>query len=559
MMKKFLEMKISQRLNVVMTLLVALLIVSSVFALISFQLIGSNMTIFYNVQYETTKNQMEIRKDVQTINKRLLWAIIRNDAKVTEEQKADFDERFVKINEYISVISKNLKDKETSEGLSAAFEAFKADTYSLTDMIKSGDTKGATTYYDTTFNDVSEVLADALDSTGAQSDKAAAQKYHNSIIVQIIATLLLAIFSVVSLATAIIMGKRLTKSIVEPLTEIENASKEISEGNLHIEINYTANDEIGQVAASLRSSIQKIAAYIDDIDYVMESMAAGNFNVDFSNEFIGDFKNIKVSLNHFTSKISESLEEIGEVSNLVSSGSMQIAGAAQTLAEGATDQAGIVQELSATVSSITQRITDNAKNAIEISKEVGDVAVSISKENEKMQDVVKAMETISKTSKEISNIISTINDIASQTNLLALNASIEAARAGEAGKGFAVVADQVSLLASQSADAAKNSTQFIEASLRAVEEGKVIADTAARELIEVVDNANSITNKVDSIATASNEQAEAVKQIDVGIEQIAQVVETNAATAEESSASSEELTSESQSLKDLIHQFQLKK
>ncbi len=557
-MKKLLEMRISKRLNRVFTVLVALIIVSSLFALISFQIIGSNMSTFYNVQYETTKNQMEIRKDVQTINKRILWAVISNDAGVTQEQKDDFDERFVKISEYISVIGNNLNDKKTSESLLTAFEEFKIDTYDLMEMVEGGDTKGAVSYYETTYNDVSEVLADALDSTGVESDKAALQKYQSSIIVQIIATVLLAIFSIISLATAIIMGKRLTKSIVEPLSEIENASKEISEGNLQITINYAGEDEIGQVADSLRSSIQKIAAYIEDIDYVMESMASGNFNVDFTNEFIGDFKNIKTSLGNFTSKISGSLEVIGNVSNQVSSGSVQIAGAAQTLAEGATDQAGIVQELSATVTNITQRITDNAKNAMEISKEVEEVTKSIAKENEKMQDVVGAMDTISTTSQEISKIISTINNIASQTNLLALNASIEAARAGEAGKGFAVVANQVSLLASQSAEAAKNSTQFIEASLKAVEEGKIIADTAARELNAVVENANSITHKVESIATASNQQADDVKQIDIGIEQIAQVVEANAATAEESSASSEELTSEAQSLKELIHQFQLK-
>lgn len=104
----------------------------------------------------------------------------------------------------------------------------------------------------------------------------------------------------------------------------------------------------------------------------------------------------------------------------------QIADAGQSLAEGATDQAGIVQELSATVSDITQRISDNADNAVAISDEVGGVKNGIDQGNEKMQEVVKAMDTISRTSQEISKIIDTINNIADQTNLLALNASIEA-------------------------------------------------------------------------------------------------------------------------------------
>ena len=558
-MNKILELKIAQRLNRVFAIMVAIILVSSVFALISFQIIGSNMTTFYNVQYQTTKNQMEIRKDVQTINKRILWAIIENDASVTKEQKSDLNDRFSKIDNYIKIIDSNLKNKKNSTTLTSSLDKFKNDSYYLIKMVEKGNTKDAISYYKTTYSDVSETLANALDATGASSDKAAEGKYQMSIVVQVIATILLAIFSVISLVAARMMAKRLTKSIVDPLSEIESASKEIAQGNLHVTISYESEDEIGQVAQSLRNSIHKIALYIEDIDIAMGSMAEGNFDVAFSNEFVGDFKNIEKSLNFFTSKLSESLLEIGNVASQVSGGSVQIAGAAQTLAEGATEQAGIAEELSATVSDITGKISENAKNAKEISKEVESVTLNIAQGNEKMQEVVLAMDSISNTSREINTIINTINEIASQTNLLALNASIEAARAGEAGRGFAVVADQVSNLASQSAQAAKTSTEYIQASLRAVDEGKIVADAAAKELDIVVKNANTITQKVESIAIASNEQAESVKQVDSGIEQIAQVVETNAATAEESAASSQELTNQAQVLKDLIHQFQLKR
>lgn len=557
-MKKLGEMKISKRLASVFMVLVVLMFVSSAFAVISFQIIGSNMKTFYNVQYETTKNQMEIRKDVQTINKRILWAIICNDADVVKEQKDEFETRFNKIDGYISIIGKNLKSKSISEELTKAFNEFEKDTYEIVNLVENGDIQGAVDYYETTFNDVSEVLADALDNTGNLSDADAEHKYKSSIVVQIVITVLLVILTLGSLGIAIILSKRTTKSIVDPLNEIQVATEEIAKGELHTVIEYSGNDEIGQVADSLRASMDTIRTYITDIDHIMKEMANGNFDITFINEFIGDFKSIRTSVEYFTTHISKSVEDIGKVAEQVSSGSMQIAEAAQTLAEGATDQAGIVEELSATVSNITQRITDNAKNAVEISKEVEEVTQGISQGNDRMKAVVAAMETINTTSREIGNIIETINTIAEQTNLLSLNASIEAARAGIAGRGFAVVADQVSLLANQSAEAANTSTQLIEASLKAVDEGKVVADIAANELNKVVNNASVINEKVESIATASSEQADAVKQIDIGIEQIAQVVETNAATAEESSASSEELTSEAQSLKELILQFKLK-
>lgn len=553
------KLKMKDRLSKVLKLLTQLMLVASVFGFICFQVIGSNMTTFYHVQYVTTKDQMEIRKDVQAINKRVLWALLcADDASVVEEQQKDFEDRFSKIEQYIAVIDKNLNDAEKTEKLASTWSDFTDAADNMLTMIQEQDSDDAKEYYNTTFNDASEAFADALDSVGTASDQAAEHQYATALIVRVVASLLLVVLAGISMVLASRRGKELTKSIVEPLDEIMNASGEIAKGNLNVELSYVSEDEIGQVAESLRNAIYQIAVYIKDIDTVMEMMAGGNFNIAFENEFIGDFKNIEVSLEDCTRRISASMEQIGQVAEQVSGGAGQIAQASQTLAEGATDQAGIVEELSATVNDVTQRISDNAQSAADISQEVTEVADSITTENDRMQEVVKAMETIDETSKEIEKIIDTINDIASQTNLLALNASIEAARAGEAGKGFAVVADQVSALAGQSAEAAQTTTKYIETALQAVAHGKNVADEAAKQLELVAQNAGSITEKVNHIATASNEQAEAVKQINTGIEQIANVVETNAATSEESSAASEELAGQSQNLKNQVQQFQLK-
>lgn len=558
-MKSFSQQNISQKLNFILRLQTALMILSAVFALIGFQLIGNNMTTFYHIQYETTKNQMEIRKDVQTINKRLLWAVICNDPEVTDAQVGDFEERFEKIDGYIGIITENLGAKLSGQDLSGCFDNFKSSTYELISLIEAGDTKSAASYYETTFNDVSEVLADALNATGDQSDADAEGQYSSSIWVRMLVSALLIVISVISFVIVMILGKRLKKNIIQPLSELERAAESIAAGNLHIQINYEADDEMGHVAECLRNAIAVTASCIEEIDARMSDMAEGNFDIAFTREFIGDFKNIRLSLEHFTSQMSESISAIEQVADQVTNGSVQISGAASNLADGTTEQAGVVEELAATVSDITQKISANAQNAAEISKEVDNMSREISHSNEKMQDVVSAMDSISEISQEIHKIIDSIDQIASQTNLLALNASIEAARAGEAGRGFAVVADQVTVLANQSAEAAKNSAQYIEASLKAVVNGKQIADQAAAKLDGAAAEADTITGHVNSIASASNDQAEAVRQIDTGVSQIAQSVENNAAMAEESSASSEELTNQAQTLRELIHHFRLKK
>lgn len=557
-MKKKFRNTIAKRLKRGFGTLIILFILSSVFSLIGFYIIGNNMNTFYHVQHETTKKQMEIRKDVQTINKRLLWAIICNDNQVTKEQKEDFLKRFEKIENYIALINQNLKDPELKENLLSTFQEFEEGTDHLLEEIENGNAEKGIEYYNTDFNNISEKLADTLGSTNEKSEMAALQQYKVSMAVQTAAIISLGLFSLISIILAVLLGRKLIKSIVLPLNEIELASKELSEGNLHIAINYQSEDEIGQVAHSLRTSIQKLASYIEDIDHAMGNMAAGNFNWKFTNQFEKDFKNIESSLKHFLIKISQSLHEIGNVAVQVTESSSQISEIGMTMSKGATEQASVTEELSATLSDITGRITHNAENAATISQEVGAVSHNMATANKNMKNVVKAMDTIHDTSKEISKIVKTINEIATQTKLIALNASIEAARAGEAGKEFAVVAEEVSQLANQSAEAAKTTAAFIEASLNAVQDGKLQADTTARELDAITENADAITKKVNEIALASNEQAQSVQQIDDGIEKIVQVVETNAATAEESSGSSEELTELAQRLKDLIYQFKLK-
>ncbi|MFW5632773.1 MAG: MCP four helix bundle domain-containing protein [Acetivibrio ethanolgignens] len=192
------EKKIGERLNAIIRFLIVLLGVAAVLSLVSFQLIGNNMTEFYNVQYETTKNQMEIRKDVQTINKRILWAVISNDAEVTEAQKRELVERFDKIEGYLSVIQKNLSDKRAAERLRTAFVGFEEASLYMLSLVEQGQPDKAVNYYETDFNDISEVLADALSAVGTQSDAAAKGKHVKSQVIQIITTIILIILFIVS-------------------------------------------------------------------------------------------------------------------------------------------------------------------------------------------------------------------------------------------------------------------------------------------------------------------------------------------------------------------------
>lgn len=235
--------------------------------------------------------------------------------------------------------------------------------------------------------------------------------------------------------------------------------------------------------------------------------------------------------------------------------SSQVAAGAQALAQGTTEQASSIEELSSTIAEISQKINNTANNAHLANLEAMSTNEVVSNSNNQMQEMKNAMNNINAKSAEISRVIKTIENIAFQTNILALNAAVEAARAGSAGKGFAVVADEVRNLAQKSAAAAKNTTVLIEETIQAVKHGADIADINSQTMLNVVDGSNKVRDFLNEIARASKEQSDAVSQITIGVDQIFSVIQNNSAMAEESAAASEELSSQAQLLLTHIGKF----
>lgn len=348
--------------------------------------------------------------------------------------------------------------------------------------------------------------------------------------------------------------------IKTPISEIENAAIKMAEGDLDVTISYTAKDEMGVLAEQVRRLIRKLQVIIDDEKKFLAKMAEGDFTVDSicPEEYTGGFNPLLVSFREIAEKLNDTMLQISQSSFQVAGEAQQVSNGSQALAQGATQQAGSVQQLAATINEISNKVNQNADNAQQANVTASGVSTKMNVSNEKMQQMMRAMEDISSCSSEIAKIIKAIEDIALQTNILALNAAVEAARAGEAGKGFAVVAEEVRSLAGKSAEASQNTTALIENSLKAVENGTQIADETAKSLLQAVNDVNEMADIIGQISDASSDQAYAISQIMIGIDQISSVVQTNSATAEESAAASEQLSSQSQLMKSLVGRFKLK-
>lgn len=351
-----------------------------------------------------------------------------------------------------------------------------------------------------------------------------------------------------------------SKYTVSAVNKLAYAAQEIASGNLDLDIDISSSDEIGEVALAMNDTVHRLKSYIhyiEEISSVLGDIANGNLAFELKQDYVGEFAQVKDALFDIRTTLSDTISEIKDVANNVNSSSMQLSTGSQILAQGTTEQAGSIEELSSTISDISSKIEENAKYTLKANENMILSGRKISDSNVQMQEMVTAMNEINDRSKEIESIIKAIDDIAFQTNILALNAAVEAARSGVAGKGFAVVADEVRNLAAKSSEAAKNSALLIERSMKAVKEGTQLAHSAASNLQELYEGSNEIVATIGNIAESSQEQANAVSQINHGLEQISSVVHTNAATAEESAASSRELSNQSELLKNLVEKFEI--
>lgn len=365
---------------------------------------------------------------------------------------------------------------------------------------------------------------------------------------------------VIAMFLSIIIALILATRIGKPMKACAKRMKLLVEGDLDTPMpKIKSRDETGMLAQSTAFLVEGLRTVISDIGYLLNEIANQNLDVRTEHEdvYVGSFRDILISMRNMKEELSVALRQVNYSASEVSNASNQLSASAQTLGQGTTEQASSVEELASRISVISEQVKNTAEGARDVRSQTHRTGEEVLLCNQKMQNLVEAMQRIQQSSDEIGKILKTIDDIAFQTNILALNAAVEAERAGTAGKGFAVVAEEVRSLAGKSAVAAKNTSELIEHSTDAVHMGMDIAQNTADVLLGVVGSIQTVVESIDQIAAVAVEQSEAVEQISEGVNQISVVVQTNSATAEESAAASEELSAEATCLKELVDQFSL--
>jgi methyl-accepting chemotaxis protein len=482
---------------------------------------------------------------------------------VIDRGSADRQKYVDKINEYDKVMQEDMvsfeKSIQTEEvrnefnNLKASIEKFnpireKIITFALNNQEDQAIAllrgEGAGTAQE--INDSIQRLNDAKVSGGFDRSNQYSTETRNTIIVMISIV-------VVAVIISIILGLFISRTISKPVTKMVEVADKLAVGDINVNIQTDTKDEIGNLA----DSFSRMIANIREQALAAEKIAAGDLTIDVAVKSENDLLGKK--LYEMVEKNNEILTNISSASEQVASGAKQVSDSSISLSQGATEQASSIEELTASIEEISSQTNQNADNANQANALAEAAKANAIQGNDQMKEMLKAMEAINESSANISKIIKVIDEIAFQTNILALNAAVEAARAGQHGKGFAVVAEEVRNLAARSANAAKETTDMIESSIKKVDGGTKIASETADALNKIVEGVAKVANLVNNIAIASNEQATGISQINQGVMQVSQVVQTNSATSEESAAASEELSGQAELLREQVSRFKLRK
>jgi methyl-accepting chemotaxis protein len=362
---------------------------------------------------------------------------------------------------------------------------------------------------------------------------------------------------VVGVISAILLGLFLTFSITGPMSKIVSMIEKLAHGDKDThEMQMNRKDELGTLADSMNKLFHAIKSLIEeDGGVVLQAAANKDLTKRMTRDYEGSFAMMKDNINKVIASLDEALTQVTEATEQVSSASQQISAGSQNLAQGANEQASSLEEVSSSLEEMASMTKQNAENANQAKNLAGEANNNASSGISAMKRMNTSIVKIKESSDQTAKIVKTIDEIAMQTNLLALNAAVEAARAGEAGRGFAVVAEEVRNLAQRSAEAAKNTANMIEESVKNAEEGVTISTEASKSFDIIEESVRKVNDLIAEIAAASQEQSQGIDQINTAVAQMDKVTQQNAANSEESASASEQLSSQAEELQSMIAQF----
>jgi methyl-accepting chemotaxis protein len=296
---------------------------------------------------------------------------------------------------------------------------------------------------------------------------------------------------------------------------------------------------------------------VEDTVQAVIRVAGGDLETRIESPGKDELSWLRHELNSMRKKLRNTVLEVRQTVDSVTSASEEIARGNTDLSTRTESQAGALQETSSSMHQMVETVRSNAEHTSEARNMVSLSSEVAGRGERLMHEVVERMEQINQSAGRIAEIIGVIDGIAFQTNILALNAAVESARAGEHGRGFAVVASEVRSLAQRSSVAAREIKALIVDSTEKVSAGSKLVNEAGSTMGEIVKSVGRVSELMDEIAQAGQEQSRGIDRMHQAIAQIDGVTHQNAALVEQMAAASMSLKGQAERLGQAMGSFRL--
>lgn len=355
------------------------------------------------------------------------------------------------------------------------------------------------------------------------------------------------------------MIARMVSGLTDHLRVATGRIEALSEGDLASAVNNSGTgDEIEVLTTALARTVEQLNSYISNIRYVLGELSGGNYTVETTGEYNGDFAALKEALEVITDSLNHNMEAMRDSAREVAANTDIISGHTRQMQEDSGEQMEAVTRLNESTNRIVSNIGTIVDSANRV-KECSDAtSAKVTQGNQEMAGLIANMDEINANMEQIKQISGMIEGIAAQTNLLSLNASIEAARAGEHGKGFAVVAEQVRELAVQSANASAQTTEIIKNTSHTIQKGVEAARSMETSLMEIAENSSRFSEITNNLEQVIVEQKAAAENVKSDLESVDRIAESNAETARQTNDACEDFTKQAQMLTELVSHVKIR-